>query len=165
MNMNETAIPFTAVYVIDREKVLLILRAADRLYCPNELLGVGGKIEPGETSEESAVRECFEETGLMITNPQFRGTFSYWANNNIGTLYLFTSQDFSGTLKTNSEEGMLEWYPILGIENLPRLAEHQKFFLPDLLAGDTFFYCGHAVYEGGKLKSYYDNKEFFKTRS
>lgn len=165
MNMNEMAIPFTVVYIIDREKVLLLLRAPGRSYCPNELLGVGGKIEPGETAEESAIRECYEETGLTIVNSRFRGTFSYQAKNNIGTLYLFTARDFSGTLKTHSEEGTLEWYPIHDIENLPRLAEHQKFFLPDFLSDGSFFYCGHAVYENGKLISYHDNKEFFKTRS
>ena len=33
----------------------------------------GGKIEEGETSEEAAIREMIEETGLQILNLKYKG--------------------------------------------------------------------------------------------
>lgn len=41
----DSAIPFTVVYIIDGEKVLLLFRAPDKSYCPNDLLWVAQRAD------------------------------------------------------------------------------------------------------------------------
>ena len=50
------------VYVIDDQKRFLLLHHRKL----NKWVPPGGKIDPHETPDEAAVRECFEETGLEI---------------------------------------------------------------------------------------------------
>lgn len=45
-------------------KILAVARRND----PNMFGLPGGKVDPGETEEEAAIRECFEETGLTLFN-------------------------------------------------------------------------------------------------
>src|SRR4051812_26466690 len=39
--------------------------------------GLGGKLLPGETPEQCAIREIAEESGLKITNPRLRGILTF----------------------------------------------------------------------------------------
>lgn len=36
----------------------------------------GGKIEAGETPEQAVIREIFEETGLVVENPELLGVYT-----------------------------------------------------------------------------------------
>ena len=46
--------------------ILLLKRAADKKTHPNLVTGVGGKVEPGETKVEAAVREFKQEVGVTL---------------------------------------------------------------------------------------------------
>ncbi|MFD6442385.1 NUDIX domain-containing protein, partial [Peribacillus sp. NPDC060186] len=48
--------------------------------------GVGGKIEPGETVDESMKREIIEETGLKVKGLTFRGIVTW---NQTGGMYAY----------------------------------------------------------------------------
>ena len=39
--------------------------------------GLGGKLDPGETPEECAVREIYEESGLIAHNPRLKGILTF----------------------------------------------------------------------------------------
>ena len=59
------------IYIEQNHKYLLIHKQKkDMNY--NKYMGVGGKIETGESPLEAAIREAFEETGLVI-KPIFKG--------------------------------------------------------------------------------------------
>lgn len=71
----------------------------------------GGHVESMESITESVVREVYEETGLKIQNPEFRG-FVHWINmaNNkkqIGVLYY--ASEYSGELIDSTHEGEVYW--------------------------------------------------------
>lgn len=52
------------------KKVLLTQRAHTKKHDPGKRsFGMGWTVEQGETYEESAIRETFEELGIQITNP------------------------------------------------------------------------------------------------
>lgn len=40
-------------------------------------IGVGGKLDPGETAEACALREVWEETGLTMQSPAYRGIVDF----------------------------------------------------------------------------------------
>ncbi|NUT37403.1 MAG: NUDIX domain-containing protein [Hamadaea sp.] len=55
------------VLLVDRSGALLMqLRDEHAPVSPNQWAMPGGRIEPGETPAEAAVRELFEETGLTV---------------------------------------------------------------------------------------------------
>ena len=57
----------SAVVVLDKsDRILLLLRSKESNWMPSKWGLPGGRIEPGESSEEAAVRETSEETTLDI---------------------------------------------------------------------------------------------------
>jgi 8-oxo-dGTP diphosphatase len=60
-----------AIAVVEHEGRFLIGQRPDGVPLAGLWEFPGGKIEPGETPEAAAVRECFEETGLTV-EPLFR---------------------------------------------------------------------------------------------
>ena len=81
----------------------------------------GGKMEHGESPQETVAREIVEETGLTIHNPVLRALQTsvdrfypvHWM------LYIFTATTFSGQL-INSTEGVLQWHMLEAVAQLAR---------------------------------------------
>lgn len=89
-----------SVLIMKDGKVLGVARRAD----PNDFALPGGKVDPGETEKEAAVRECFEETGLVIWN------LKEVLRRNVGpdTGVTFVC-DWAGTPTTQSGEPECKW--------------------------------------------------------
>ena len=116
-------------------------------------VGVGGKIEKGESPEECAVREVFEETGLKAEELKLRGllTFPDFNNSEDWYGYLYVVEKFSGEI-IESPEGDLKW------------VEDSKLFELDMWEGDELFmrwmmedrmFSAEFVYdENEKMKDY-----------
>lgn len=158
--------PLTLVYLTEGNAVLMLKRAKNKQMLPGKWLGLGGKVEPKESIVDSVKREFLEETGLTIYDPVLRGSFT-WINDSkyIGTVYIFHSEKYSGTLHKVCDEGILAWHPIDSIVSLPDLADHQRGFLPDILKDPLFFYTGIGLYDDHSLISCSDSKRYFNSRS
>src|SRR5512139_680829 len=94
--------------------------------------GLGGKLEPGESPEECAVREIIEESGLHASHMYLKGflTFPLFAKNEDWYAFVFIVDRFDGEL-IESYEGNLEWIDndkLLGLN----LWEGDRLFLPCL---------------------------------
>lgn len=120
----------TLCYVFNNNKVLMINRNKRK----NDMHlgkwnGLGGKFEPGETPEECVIREVYEESGLLIKNPELKGflTFPAFDDEEDWYVFVFTAREFSGKLK-ESEEGEIEWIEWDQVFSLP-LWEGDKYFL------------------------------------
>ena len=111
-------------------------------------IGVGGGFEHGESPEECALRETFEETGLTLTDYRLRGivTFDCEGQETL-YMYLFTASAWTGELSECSE-GDLEWVPKKKVYSLP-IWEGDKLFFRLLEEGRPFF----------SLKLSYDAKD------
>jgi len=111
--------------------------------------GLGGKLDPGETPEECAIREIYEESGLRATNPQLKGflTFPRFANGEDWYAFVFVVRDFEGQI-SESPEGVLRWIDDEDLTQL-NLWEGDRIFLSwlDLPA----FFSGKFVYQEGRL--------------
>ncbi|MCF0261011.1 MAG: 8-oxo-dGTP diphosphatase [Erysipelotrichaceae bacterium] len=108
-------------------------------------LGIGGKMEDGETVLECMQRETLEETGLIWKDPQLKGiiTFNFYEEKNCPVyselMFLFSGGTFEGQMK-ECEEGSLEWVPIDEVFKLP-LWEGDFLFLDKLRnPGEPLFY-------------------------
>ena len=95
-------------------------------------VGLGGKLEPGESPEECVVREVFEESGLTIHDPRLRGilTFPADAGNADWYVFLFSATQFEGEIR-ECDEGELHW---IDKDEVPALPMHEgdRLFLRKL---------------------------------
>lgn len=60
-----TVVPFVLLLVM-KDKQVLLLKRTNALFANNQYSLVGGKVEKGETFRQAAVREAFEEIGVVI---------------------------------------------------------------------------------------------------
>lgn len=113
-------------------------------------IGVGGKFEDGESPEDCILRECFEETGLTLTDYRYRGLITF-VNTEWPTEYmhLFTATGWEGTPHP-CDEGELAWIKKSDLLSLP-IWEGDKIFLR-LLDTDEPFFSLKLCYEGDVLK-------------
>ena len=116
-------------------------------------IGVGGKFEEGESPFDCAKREIFEETGLTAKKLLYRGIVTF-VSDIYGTEYmhLFTCADYTGNLRSQCEEGILEWVKKKDIPSLP-IWEGDKVFL-QLLDSNSGFFSLKLIYKGESLLSY-----------
>ena len=112
-------------------------------------VGIGGKFEPGESPEDCALREVYEETGLVMKSWAYRGIVTF-VSDTWGTEYmhLFHSADCTGSVK-DCDEGVLEWVDKKVLLTLP-IWEGDKIFLR-LLDTDRPFFSLKLRYEGERL--------------
>lgn len=150
---------YTLIYLIHDKRILLLQRDSKKNDMAGKLTGLGGKIEHGEALLNSAKRECFEESGLTINNPQFRGTFQWFdESNKICMTHIIFAYDFSGSLEAENREGILKWFLIEELNNLENLAAYQKMFLNFLLSDNNTFYSGIGRFEKEELVEYVDTQ-------
>lgn len=116
----------------------------------------GGKIERGESPEEAAIREVFEETGLAISRPEKVGSLEFYFGSGKKRpdwiAEVFTASNFSGT-QMESDEGRLEWFPE---DKLPldQMWEDDRHWLPLLVRGEKFRGVFEFTSDSKKLVSY-----------
>ena len=101
----------TICYIKKDNKTLMLHRTKkENDMHEGKWVGGGGKLEKGESPEECAKREIFEETGLVVKELKLRGllTFPSFNDDEDWYGYLYVVEKFSGEL-IDSPEGELKW--------------------------------------------------------
>ena len=141
----------TTLCYIEKDDAYLMLHRVKKVNDENhdKWIGVGGKFEVGESPEDCLLREVKEETGLTLTDYQYRGLVTF-VSDEWGTEYmhLFTATGFEGDIKT-CDEGELVWVSKSEIEHL-NIWEGDKIFFRLLEKSNKFFtlkltYRGEAL--------------------
>ena len=116
-------------------------------------VGVGGKLEEGESPFDCVRREVYEETGVIIKEPHYRGIITF-VSDKWGTEYmhLFTATDYDGEIDYDCDEGKLEWVKKERVPSLP-IWEGDKIFF-DLMEIEERFFSLKLCYEGDTLVSH-----------
>ncbi|WP_120004935.1 NUDIX hydrolase [Nesterenkonia muleiensis] len=125
----QNIIRVAAVIILDREHRVLTVRkqGTDRFMQP------GGKPEPGESAQQTAVREVAEEIGLQLRPEQLvdMGTFRAAAANEQNTVvvcqnfmveYDDAAQEILGALEPAAEIAELRWMPLESLQPAENLA-------------------------------------------
>ena len=145
----------TTVCYIEKDGKYLMIHRIKKKNDENhdKWIGIGGKLEEGESPYDCIVREVYEETGLTLINPKLRGIITF-VSNEFGTQYmnLFCANEFSGTLNEVCDEGVLEWIEKEKLYSMS-IWEGDKIFFRLLDEGAPFFSL-KLVYEGDELISH-----------
>lgn len=134
------------LFIIREKKILLIRKK--RGFGAGKINGPGGKVDPGETPLQSALRETFEELGIIVRNAvqhgelhfQFRDGFSLHC-------VVFRAQDFEGE-PHETDEAVPLWTPLDQIPYDEMWAD-DRHWLPLLIRGAYF--TGYFEFDGEQL--------------
>ena len=97
----------------------------------------GGRLEPGESALEAAVRETREEVGLDVKNAVFRGRLFFHFVDGYNLLgHVFSATEWSGA-PVETDEALPEWFALGGIP-YARMWADDALWLPLMLAGENF---------------------------
>ena len=149
--MSDLSMKNTTLCYLERDGKYLMLHRVKKENDMNrdKWLGIGGKFEPGESPEDCALREIREETGLTVTDWEYRGIVTF-VSEEYGTewMHLFWSDSFTGTL-TDCDEGELAW---IGKRELltKELWQGDRIFL-ELLEQRVPFFSLKLCYRGDTL--------------
>ena len=107
--------------------------------------GFGGKVEIGETIEEAAQREIFEEANLTVHNLLKVGVLnlSWDSKKDILEVHLFKSTNFSGEVE-ESEEMRPEWFDMNKVP-LDKMWSDDTYWWPLFLQNKKF--VGNFVFD------------------
>ena len=139
----ETIILSFSVACISNEKGEILLQKRDKEKDMWEL--PGGALELGESAEEAAIRETFEETGLVIAVKHLIGLYSKYFNeypngDKAQTIcYSFKADVIGGTFSIDNKETFgLEYF---SKDNLPNIFTKQHSdMINDFFQGKTGVY-------------------------
>lgn len=142
----------TTICYIERDDSYLMIHRTKKENDENhdKWIGIGGKLEDGESPFDGIRREALEETGLVLKSPKYRGIITF-VSNEFGTQYmhLFKCDEFEGDILDCCDEGDLEWIKKSDLLSL-KLWEGDKIFLC-LLDEDIPFFSLKLVYRFDEL--------------
>lgn len=143
----------TLCYIEKDDKILFLYRNKKKNDVHRgKYIGLGGKLEPGESPDECIIREVKEESGLEIKHPVLRGIMTFPMFDGVEDWYtfLYSAHEFAGEI-SESDEGELYWVEKSDIERLD-LWEGDRIFL-DWMKNNEFF-SAKFIYKDGKLQEY-----------
>ena len=144
----------TLCYLKHDGKYLMIKKANDGGQSAGKYLGVGGKLEEGESPDECAKREIMEETGLEVLDLKLRGIITFisdvWDNE---IMFLYSAEQLKGEFRDDCDEGELFWIDEDKVLDLPAW-EGDRYFLKPLLDGEDDIQL-KLIYSGDRLMEVY----------
>ena len=141
----------TTLCYIEKDDSYLLLHRVSKKNDANKdkWIGIGGKFEDKESTEDCLLREAKEETGLVLTSYKLRGIVTFTSNEYpTEYMFLYTADGYEGEIG-ECREGTLEWVKKKDMYEL-NLWEGDKIFLRLLEEGKPFFSL-KLSYEGDRL--------------
>jgi 8-oxo-dGTP diphosphatase len=141
--------PATLVFVFRDDEVLLINKKTG--LGKGKVNGPGGKVDPGETPEKAAIRECQEELAITVSNLEYCGEHRFQFVDGYSIhVWVYRTRDFEGT-PTESREADPLWTPL---DRIPfdEMWEDDKHWLPMLVRGERF--QTRWIFDGDNMVDY-----------
>ena len=134
------------LFILRGDEILLIRKK--RGFGAGKINGPGGKVDPGETPIESALRETEEELGVRPLDAELRGELHFqFSDGSSLQCAVFLATDFEGE-PHETDEAIPLWTPLDAIPYDEMWAD-DRHWLPLLLRGETF--AGYFEFDGEEL--------------
>jgi len=142
----EAVHPATLVFVIRDDKILLIRKKTG--LGQGKINGPGGKVDPGETPEQCAIRECQEELHIKPHALEYcgRNLFQFVDGYSID-VYCFRTDGFDG-VPTETREALPLWFRLSEIP-YDQMWEDDHIWLPKLIAREPF--VARYIFDGDNM--------------
>ena len=123
----------TLVYCVRGDQVLLLRRRKPPY--AGYWVAPGGKVEPGESPHEGAVRELAEETGLRASQAELRAVISETSPREDWQWLIFAYRVVGpeGDLHSDEREGELRWFAFDELKN-HAIPDADQYFMPLILS-------------------------------
>ncbi len=134
------------LFIIRHEKILLIHKK--RGFGAGKINGPGGKIDPGETPLDAALRETREELGITPLGAEQRGELHFQFQDGYSLhCAVFLARDFSGE-PCETDEAVPLW---TSLDQIPyeEMWADDRHWLPLLIRGAHF--DGYFEFDGEQL--------------
>ncbi len=126
-----------------REKVLLTRRADNGRWCLP-----GGGMDPGESAEETCVREALEETGLHVAVTRLVGIYTSpdlvveYADGNVfqPVAFSFEAKIVGGELQLSDETTEFGYFAVDALDSVDLMEVHQQRIVDAHLGREAAFY-------------------------
>jgi 8-oxo-dGTP diphosphatase len=139
----------TLVFVFQSDQVLLIRKkrglGAGKINAP------GGKVDPGETLEEAALRELEEEVCVRCASISYVGEHRFqFVDGYAMHVHVFRSEEYQG-VPQETEEAIPMWF---SVDEIPydEMWEDDKIWIPMMLEGISF--SGRYIFDGSSMLDY-----------
>lgn len=143
---SETA---TLVFVIQDDRILLIRKK--RGLGAGKINGPGGRVDPGETPAEGAVREAQEELHITPLEVEYCGELLFQFVDGYKLHgYVYKSSEFEGTPTATNEADPL-WMSVTDIPYDEMWAD-DRYWFPYMLKNRTFI--GRFLFDGDDMLGY-----------
>lgn len=141
--------PATLVFVVRGDEILLINKKTG--LGKGKVNAPGGKVDPGETPEACAVRECHEELGITVSNLEYCGEHRFQFVDGYSIhVWVYRTRDFSGEAVETHEAKPL-W---VRVDEIPyeQMWEDDRLWLPMVLRGERF--QTRWIFDGDSMLDY-----------
>ncbi len=136
------------LFIVREGKVLLIRKK--RGFGAGKINGPGGKVDPGETPLQSALRETHEELGIIVLDATEHGELRFQFRDGLSLhCAVFRATDFEGEPR-ETDEAVPLWTPLDQIPYDEMWAD-DRHWLPLLIQGEHF--TGYFEFDGEELLS------------
>ena len=142
--------PATLVFVFRDDDVLLINKK--RGLGKGKINGPGGKVDPGETVEACAIRECREELGIEVSRLEQLGEHRFQFVDGYSIhVWVYRTRSFEGEPVETREAAPL-W---TRLDDIPfdAMWEDDKYWLPMLIHGERF--QTRWIFDGDRMVDYH----------
>lgn len=114
----KTPVPVADAIIEKGNKIVLVLRGIEPF--KRMIVIPGGHVDLGETVEQTAIREAFEETGLKVKLKEILGVYSDPKRDprkrTIGTVFI--AEPLSGALKGDTDALEAKWFSLKEVGKL-----------------------------------------------
>lgn len=128
-----------AAILVHNARVLIVRRSRTESFLPGVWGVPCGKLEPGESPEQAAVRELLEETGLtgrivrQVGHSEFTSTWHDVQMRNLQTNFLMRPQGDPGPVRLPLPDQRAEWVSFDSISDFPDLDAYNRAVISQAL--------------------------------